>query len=191
MTVHVLVLALLTGVGLASQSLVEGRAGSPVRAVIYEDLACPDCANLRVMMDKQILPKYGDKVEFVHRDFPLAKHPWARNAAIAARFFHEKSPQLGLEYRRFCMENISRTKLDTFNERLGEFATSHGIKPEEAIAALKDPRLADLVEKDFQDGVARGIVRTPTVLVNGVSFIETFTFEEISKGIDEALAQAK
>ena len=59
------------------------------------------------------------------------------------------------------------------------------------MAALDDARLAALVEKDFQDGVARGVVNTPTVFVNGTPFIETFTFEEISKGIEEALGAAK
>ena len=134
---------------------------------------------------------YGDKVEFVHMDFPLAKHPWARNAAIAARFFGEKSAQLGLEYRRFSLANIRRTSPETFNDRVAEFAKAHGVKPEEAIAALGDARLAGLVEKDFQEGVARGIVHTPTVLVNGTAFVERFTFEEFSKGLDEALAAAK
>jgi len=188
MTMRLPVAALLLSAGLSAQGLVEGQAGSPVRALIFEDLACPDCANFRVMMDRQILPKYGGRVEFVHRDFPLAKHPWARMAAIAARFFHEKDPQLGLEYRRYSFANIERTKLDTFKDRLTEFARAHGVKPEEAVAALDDPRLAALVEKDFQEGVGRGVVHTPTVFVNGVPFIETFTFEEISKGIEEALA---
>jgi protein-disulfide isomerase len=65
------------------------------------------------------------------------------------------------------------------------------VKPEDAIAALTNPKYAELVEKDFQDGVGRGVVHTPTVFVNGVPFVETFTFEEISKGIEAALAQAK
>jgi protein-disulfide isomerase len=65
------------------------------------------------------------------------------------------------------------------------------VNQEEAIAALADPRYAELVEKDYQDGVSRGVVHTPTVFVNGKPFVETFTFEEISKGIDEALAQAR
>jgi protein-disulfide isomerase len=188
---QIVLAALVSGVAVFAQGLVEGHPGSPVKAVIYEDLACPDCANFRIMLDKQILPKYGDKVEFVHKDFPLAKHPWSRNAAIAARFFFEKSPQLGLEYRKWCLANIARTKVETFNDRLSEFATAHGIKPEEAIAAQSDKRLADLVEKDFQEAVARGLIHTPTVLVNGAPFIEHFTFEEISKGIDDALAQEK
>ena len=182
---------LLSAIGLAAQGLVEGRAGSPVRVVIYEDLQCPDCANFRVMLDQQILPKYGDRVEFVHRDFPLAKHAWARRAAIAARFFTEKDPKLGLEYRRHTMATQGEATADNFKDRLAEFARQHGLKPEEELAALDNPHYAELVEKDYQEGVGRGIVHTPTALVNGAPFIETFTFEEISKGIDDALAQAK
>jgi protein-disulfide isomerase len=182
---------LLSGMGLAAQGLAEGRAGSPVRVIIYEDLQCPDCANFRVMLDQRILPKYGDRVEFVHRDFPLAKHAWARRAAIAARYFTEKDAQLGLEYRRHTMATQGEATADNFNRRVADFARQHGLKAEEALAALDNPRYAELVEKDYQEGVGRGIVHTPTALVNGTPFIETFTFEEISKGIDDALAQAK
>ena len=39
--------------------------------------------------------------------------------------------------------------------------------PVKAVASLNDARLAALVEEDYQDGVARGIAHTPTVLVNG------------------------
>jgi protein-disulfide isomerase len=182
---------LLSSIGLGAQGLVEGRAGSPVRVIIYEDLQCPDCANFRVMLDRQILPKYGDRVEFVNRDFPLAKHAWARRAAIAARFFTEKDPKLGLEYRRHTMATHAETTADNFKERVAEFARQHGIQPEEALAALDNPRYAESVEKDYQEGVDRGVVHTPTALVNGTPFVESFTFEEISKGIDAALAQAK
>ena len=182
---------LLSSIGLAAQGLVEGRAGSPVRVIIYEDLQCPDCANFRVMLDQKILPKYADRVEFVHRDFPLAKHAWARRAAIVARFFTEKDAKLGLEYRRHTMATQDGATANNFKDRVAEFARQHGIKPEEALAALDNPHYAELVEKDYQEGVGRGIVHTPTALVNGAPFIETFTFEEISKGIDDALAQAK
>jgi protein-disulfide isomerase len=191
MSSRLVVASLASAAALCAQGLVEGRSDSPVRAAIYEDLACPDCANFRVMMDQRILPKYGDRVAFVHFDFPLAKHAWARRAAIAARFFGEKDSKLGLEYRRYSLANIAQTKVENFNDRLSEFARVHGVKPEDAVAALSDARLAGLVEKDYQEGVARGVVHTPTVYVNGTPFIETFTFEEISKGIEEALAAAK
>ena len=91
---------LLSAMGLVAQKLiVEGLADSPVRAMIYEDLQCPDCAAFRRMMDEKLLPEYAGKVAFVHRDFPLAKHAWARRAAIAARFFRSEERRVGKECR--------------------------------------------------------------------------------------------
>ncbi|MGO4879317.1 MAG: DsbA family protein [Bryobacteraceae bacterium] len=184
--------AIPSGMALYAQQIpVEGLADSSVRAVIYEDLQCPDCADFRRMLDEKILPRYGAKVAFVHRDFPLAKHVWARRAAIAARYFTDGNPALGLAYRRYTMAHQPETNDQNFNLRLAEFAKAHGIDPDAAIAALANAHYAELVEKDYQDGVSRGVVHTPTVFVNGRPFVESFTFEEISKGIDEALAQAR
>jgi protein-disulfide isomerase len=183
---------LFSAMGLYAQKpIVEGLADSPVRAVIYEDLQCPDCAAFHRMLEEKLLPRYRAKVAFVHRDFPLAKHAWARRAAIAARFFTDRKPELGLEYRHYAMAGQEATNADNFNARLADFAKAHDIDAEAAVAALSNARYAELVEQDYQDGVSRGVVHTPTVFVNGRAFVETFTFEEISKGIDESLAQAR
>jgi len=182
---------LLTAAGLyADNGLVEGRADSPVRVLIFEDLQCSDCADFRVMLDQRILPRYGARVAFLHRDFPLAKHALARRAAIAARFFSERDAAVGIEYRRQTLASVAGNTEEKFLAALSAFARAHGIEPAAAASSLSDSRLAALVDKDYQEGVARGVARTPTVFVNGRPFIETFTFEEISKGIDEALAQA-
>jgi protein-disulfide isomerase len=185
-----LLVALLASVaGLsAQQPLVEGLAESKVRVLIYEDLQCPDCAVFRRMMDDKILPRYATRVAFVHRDFPLAKHAWARRAAIAARYFGDRKPGLGLTYRRQIMATMKEITPDNFNSRLSQFAKDNGLDPARVLAALDDARLAALVERDFQDGVARGVVHTPTVFVNGSPFIEHFSFEEISQALDDALA---
>jgi protein-disulfide isomerase len=159
-----------------------------VRVLIYEDLQCPDCAAFRRMMDEKLLPRYGERVAFIHHDFPLAKHAWARNAAIAARYFEGVKPELGLVYRRHIMASIQETRADNFNDKLSTFARDNGIDPAQAVAALDDQRLAALVERDFQDGVARGVAKTPTVFIGGKPFIEHFSFEDISQSIEEALA---
>jgi protein-disulfide isomerase len=170
------------------QPLVEGLPESKVRVLIYEDLQCPDCAAFRRMMDESILPRYSRQVAFVHRDFPLAKHAWARKAAVAARYFGQVKPELELPYRRYIMAGISQTTPDTFNDRVSKFARDNGLASAPVLAALGDPGLAALVERDFQDGVARGVVHTPTVFVNGQAFVEHFSFEEISEALDDALA---
>jgi len=175
----------------ADQRFVEGAAQSPVRVVIYEDLQCPDCANFRTMLDEKLLPRYGGTVAFEHHDFPLAKHAWARKAAIGARFLDEAKPGAGLAFRQFVMANLDNINSNNFIPIFSDFAVQRGIGESAAHAALADQRLADLVEKDYQEGVARGIARTPTVLINGRPFIETFTFEEVAKAIEAELAAAK
>jgi len=80
---------------------------------------------------------------------------------------------------------------DNFNDRLSQFAKDHGVDPAKALASLEDARLAAMVEEDYQDGVARGIAHTPTVLVNGRPFVETFPVEDVAKAIDAELAAAK
>ncbi len=183
-------LALIPGIAEA-QHLIEGATQSPVRVIIYEDLQCSDCAVFRTMLDEHLLPSYASSVRFEHRDFPLAKHAWARKAAIAARFFEEAKPGLGLAYRKYSMANQSEISADNFNDRLSQFAQGHGVDAVKALAALSDERLAGLVEKDYQEGVARGIAHTPTVLVNGRPFIETFAVEDVAKAIDAELAANK
>lgn len=184
------VLATMSGKA-AEQHLMEGAAQSTVRVLIYEDLQCPDCADFRTMLDQQLLPRYAATVRFEHRDFPLAKHAWARKAAIAARFFEEAQPGLGIAYRKYALANLRAINVDNFNAVLSEFARGHGLDPAQAVAALGNETLATLVEKDYQEGVARGIAKTPTVLVNGKPSIETFAFEDIAKAIDAELTASK
>jgi len=175
----------------AAQHLVEGNPGATVRVIIYEDLQCPDCAAFRRMLDEKLLPRHGAKVAFEHRDFPLAKHSWARKAAIAARFFQEISPEVALAFRKQVLLDLRQITVANFNERVAAFAKQHGADPRKALAALEEARYAALVDNDVQEGVARGVAKTPTVFVDGVPFIETFTFEEFSKAIDAAVAAAK
>ena len=184
--------ACLFAVSLFGQKpLVEGNPASTVRVVVYEDLQCPDCAAFRKMMDADLLPKYKATVAFEHRDFPLNKHAWARKAAIAARYFESVSPELAVEFRKATMGAQDSIKPESFNQYLSKFATDHKADAAKAIAALDDKALADAVEKSYQEGIARGVARTPTVLVNGDPYIETFPVADVMKAIDRELAAAK
>ncbi len=175
----------------AQKSPVEGLAGSPVRVLIFEDLQCSDCAVLRIMMDEKLLPRYGSQVAFVHKEFPLPRHTWARRAAVAARYLGERKPELGVAFRRFILSDIKQTTDANFSQRLDEFAEAKGVDSAALQNALSGKSYAEWVEKDYQEGVARGVSKTPTVFVDGKPFIETFTFEELAKAIDEALAQTR
>ena len=106
----ILLLRLAMSLQASRGDIVEGNPASPVRVLIYEDLQCRDCQQFRTLLDEKILPRYGTRVAFVHRDFPLGKHDWARAAADRGRAgFTERNPAIGrhLPARRSCPNRIT------------------------------------------------------------------------------------
>ncbi len=166
---------------------IEGNPQSLVRVVIFEDLQCSDCAKFRVMLDSTLLTRYGKQAAFEHRDFPLAQHTWSRRAAIAARYFDAQNPKLGVEFRRQALANLETIQAEELASWVAAFARQYGVDPVRAVEALHNPTLAAMVEKDFAEGVARGIAKTPTVFVDGEPFVEAFTVEAIAGAIETAI----
>lgn len=169
--------------------IVEGNASSSVKVVIYEDLQCADCESLRTLLDDKVLARYGAHVAFVHRDFPLGKHDWARPAAIAARWVFQQDPALGITFRREVLAEHRHISAATLKPWLQEFATRNRLDPKGIIAALTDPRIAALVDQDYQAGIARGVSRTPTVYVGGQAIVETVVYDDLAKAIDRELGR--
>jgi protein-disulfide isomerase len=169
--------------------VVEGNPASSVKVLIYEDLQCSDCARFRVMMDQKILPKYGTKVAFIHRDFPLGKHDWAVPAAVAARWVNEQSGDLGIIIRREILAEQDAITAQNLKDWLIDFAYRNHLDPKGIVASLSDQRLITVVDQDRHSAVARGVSRVPSVFVGGVPFAETIIFEDLARAIDDAIAK--
>jgi protein-disulfide isomerase len=169
--------------------VVEGNPASPVKVLIYDDLQCGDCARFRVMLDERVLPKYGAKVAFIHRDFPLGKHDWARPAAVAARWVWDQDHTDGITIRRELLAEQDHITLRSLNGWLLNFAARNHLDQKGIIDSLTDPKFNTLVDQDRQAAVARGVERTPTVYVGGVALVETILYEDLARALDEALAK--
>jgi protein-disulfide isomerase len=186
------VLAVLAGAASllgARAEIVEGNPLSPVRVVIYEDLQCSDCQNFRTLMDQKLLPRFGTRVAFVHRDLPLPRHDWARAAAVAARWVYEKNHELGIVFRREIMSEQAHLTQGNLPNWLKEFARRNNLDQKGIIDSLSDPRLLNLVDQDYLAAVARGVSRTPTVYAGGQIFVETIIFEDIARALDLELSR--
>jgi protein-disulfide isomerase len=176
-----------TAVALGRSDVVEGNAGSPVKVVIYGDLQCSDCARLRTLLDEKILPRYGNRVAFVHRDYPLGKHEWARQAAMAGRWVFEQNHDAGIAFRREIMAEQNNLSLANLKPWLQEFAQRYKLSERDIIACLTDPRLATLVDQDLASGSARSVARIPAVFLGSQSFVETILEDDLVRALDEAL----
>jgi protein-disulfide isomerase len=173
----------------ARGDVMEGNPASPVRVLIYEDLQCGDCARFRALLDQKILPRYGSKVAFIHRDFPLGKHDWARPAALASRWVYQQDSELGIQIRRELLSEQDSITPRNLNSWLVLFAARHHLDPKDILDSLTDARIGALVDQDRQAAVARGVSKTPTAYVGGQGFFETIVYEELARALDEALAK--
>lgn len=175
--------------GFPSDRLVEGNAQSGVRVFVFEDLQCPDCARFRKLLEDTLLPKYGGHVAFEIYDFPLPKHHWARNAAVASRHLQRLSSSAALEFRRRVANSLSRINEDGFESFFRSFVQSKSLDVRSAIRSLSDPDLNQAVEADFQEGIKRNVRRTPTVIVGSKVFVEKFDEEDIAAELDRILSR--
>jgi protein-disulfide isomerase len=183
---------LAVGVCLAAvrSDVTEGNPRSPVRVVIYEDLQCPDCARLRTLLDEKILPRYGGKVAFIHRDFPLARHDWARAAAIAGRWVWEQDPDAAIAFRREILAEQNSLTPARFEPWLAEFARRYRLDARGISGSPRDSRLAALVDQDLASGNARAVKKIPAVFVGGQILVETILEDDLTRALDTALTDA-
>ncbi|MGI8564018.1 MAG: DsbA family protein [Candidatus Dormibacter sp.] len=84
-----------------SQSLVDdvdhhlGPLGAAVKLVEYGDYQCPFCAQAQPSV-REMLSRFGDRILFVFRHFPLvSQHPSAWRAALTRRGGRSSAPVLG------------------------------------------------------------------------------------------------
>ncbi|MCL5795825.1 MAG: DsbA family protein, partial [Patescibacteria group bacterium] len=68
---------------LIKQAYAKGPEDAKVTIVVFSDFQCPACGYAYTQM-KEVLAKYGDKIRFAVRHFPLSYHSYALEAAYSA-----------------------------------------------------------------------------------------------------------
>lgn len=153
-----------------------------LEVIVYEDLQCGDCAHLRTLLDELMIPSFAGRVLFTHRDFPLPRHDWARQAALLAHYFK----QFGLDssWRR---DTLAHHKTLSLSEHLYAFASRHDLDPAAALQAMTDPAVEASLESDISSARERGVSRTPTLFIGSFVLIEPQHADEISDLINKSL----
>lgn len=155
-------------------SLADGRFPSigprdaPVGIVIFSDFECPFCAQAAKGLLGDVLPSENGKVRLVFRNFPLAMHPWAREAAETAVCAQRQNEKYFWAFHDYFFDNQREIKTSNLREKALEFAAGiDGFKLDEFKSCLKDETAAASVQKDIDLGNQMGITGTPTLFING------------------------
>jgi protein-disulfide isomerase len=171
------------------------RAGAPkkggraARVVIqqFSDFQCPFCSRVEPTVD-QVMREYGDRVQFVWRDFPLPFHDNAMPAAEAAR---EVMAQGG-DAKFWAFHNLLFTNQQTIGRAdLERFAAQiGGINMARFTAALDNHTHKAAIEADIAAVNAAGAqIGTPSFFINGRLLQGAQPYEQFKAAIDRALAE--
>lgn len=149
-----------------------GPADAPVTIVEFADLECPECARTQKFFEHDLLPKYGNKIRIVFKEFPLVQiHDWALTAAVANECAYKLDPADFFHYRSLIFAGqgmINSANVRSILLDLGQRAGLNRLKLADCIDSRATlPR----VEADMREGQQLGIDSTPTLFINGTPVV--------------------
>jgi protein-disulfide isomerase len=161
---------------------VRGSLDAAVVITEYGDFECPYCGeSYRVIED--VLAKYGDRVAFVFRQFPLPMHAHALAAAEAA----EAAGAAGKFWPMY--DALYRNQKALTERDLRRYADEIGVGGGTVAAAISGRTYQSRIERDQKSGNQSGVEGTPSLFVNGFAVDDDdVSVEALSEIIDRALA---
>jgi len=178
---------------------VRGIKNGKVVAVNYDDFECPYCSRMHQTLFPQLLKEYGDKVEFVYKDFPLSEiHPWAMHAAVNANCLASQNTDAYWDFADYMHNNqkeINSQKGDAAQfGALDRITVDQGQKHSVDIPRLQTCiKLQDetAVKASVKEAEGLGVDGTPALFVNGQK-VEggALPIEDLREILDRALVEA-
>ena len=157
-----------------------GPADSKVKLVEFSDFECPFCSRAATAVH-DVKQKYGDKVHFVFRQFPLSFHPHAKLSAEASLAAHAQGKFWEFHDKVFAnQKQLDRPALEGYAKELG-------LNVDDFKKALDEKKYQATVDAEQKLGEEVAVDGTPTIFLNGKRVRNPTDATELSKEIDEAL----
>lgn len=177
---------------------VRGTKSAKVIAVNYDDFECPYCSRMHQTLFPQLLKEYGDKVQFVYKDFPLSEiHPWAMHAAVNANCLAAQNNDAYWDFADYMHNN--QREINSLKGNATQFTALDRITVDQGQKHSVDiPRLQTCiklqdetaVKASLKEAEGLGVDGTPALFVNGQK-VEggALPIEDLREVLDRALVE--
>ncbi|PRQ04741.1 Disulfide bond formation protein D precursor [Enhygromyxa salina] len=157
-----------------------GPEDAKVTVVEFSDFQCPYCSRAANAVN-EIKSKYGDRVRFVFRQFPLSFHQQAHLAAQASLAAQAQGKFWEFHDKLFANQKaLERADLEKYAKEVGlDMAAFNKALDDGTYKATVDAEL-ELGKEVFVDG-------TPTMFINGTRAGNATDVASISAELDKAL----
>ena len=142
---------------------IRGLQTAPLELVEYGDYQCPSCGEAYIAL-KQVQQQLRKQVKFIFRNFPLAEHPNAFGAAIAAE-------AAALQHKFWEMHDLLYSnQLYLGSDDLLGYAEELGLDTRRFSQDLQSEVLAAKIQAEFESGESSGVTGTPNFYINGEKY---------------------
>ncbi len=160
-----------------------GSADAPVTIVEFSDYQCPFCSRGHATI-QDIRKEYGNKVRVAMKQHPLAMHPRARPASLAALAAGLQGKYWEMHEKLFA----NQTKLE--DSDLESYARDIGLDVAKWKSAMANPELGARIDRDTAQAEQLGANGTPAFFINGRKLVGAQPVGAFKTVIDAELAKA-
>ncbi|MFN3198396.1 MAG: DsbA family protein [Bradymonadia bacterium] len=164
-------------------SYKKGADNGRVVIVEYADFECPFCGIMsRVLSD--IVKAHPKDVTVYFKHFPLPMHPYgekASKAAVAAGLQGQFWPMHDLIFEHQGMLN---------DQKFVELAGKLGLNAERFKVDMASPAVAQIIERDRNEGIKNQLTGTPTIYINGKLYHEDKAPDAFKKHVEGLLKRS-
>jgi protein-disulfide isomerase len=175
-----------------------GNKDAKVVVVNFDDFQCPFCSRMHQTLFPELLKEYGDRVEFVYKDYPLTEiHPWATHAAVDANCLAAQNNDAYWDFADHI--HASQREVNSEKGRDAQFAAldrftleqgqKHNLDQTKLQACVKTQN-EDAIKASMHEAEGVGVSATPTLFVNGQEMDGALPVSEMRAALDRALEQA-
>lgn len=144
---------------------VRGNTDAEVFVIEYSDFECPFCKRHHPTM-QQLLSRYGDKVAWVYRHYPLSFHQNAQKEAEASECANELGGNDAFwKYTDKIFERTASNGTGFALDALVPLAKEIGLDEKKFKTCLDSGKYVPHIQQDMNEGQAAGISGTPGNIV--------------------------
>jgi len=175
-----------------------GAKSAKVVVVNFDDFECPFCSRMHQTLFPEIFKEYGDRVEFVYKDYPLTEiHPWAVHAAVDAGCLAAQNGDAYWDFADYIhankhevdAEKTPAARLDAIDKMATLQGQKHNVDVVKLQSCLKAQN-EDAVRASMKEADGLGVNATPTLFINGQKIDGAVPISEVRAALDAALKDA-
>ena len=158
----------------------KGSTDAAVTVVEFSDFQCPHCQRASGVL-RAMAERYGDRIHFVYKDFPVNRSGISRLVARGAVCAHEQGRFW--EYHDLAFE----MQPELTQSSPATLADDVGLDMEAFESCYQDPRSAARVDRSESEAERLGVSGTPTLFVNGQRIVVEDLEQDLTDAIEREL----